>query len=688
MTMRLFTFILQFAILALLMAFPGWRQVQAQGGDLPQSWQDMLEQWNETADSPVSIEEVEELYEYFSSDPINLNDTVGEGLQQLFFVTPFQCAALHAYIEQYGALLSIEELSLVPGYDATTVLLLRPVVRTQVAPASSSFAWNDLWKKGHHNLLVGASGTVERARGYREGQYEGSPYRLYWRYRYRAGNHVQLQLSADKDAGEALFAGSQRQGFDHYGFHLLVKDMGCLRRFVVGDFNLQFGQGTTLWTGFAPYSTLGSLGYRSARGIVPASAFTEYGYLSGIAATVSLREPWEITLFYAYTPLDATVPKILLGETRDGLPLVQSIYLSGYHRTETELAKRHQLDETLYGAHITYRTPNLKVGFTGYRMELDKYIQPHQYRYNYYYFSGHENTNIGFDAAYRRGNLLVFGEASLSQNRRKALMSGVDYLYGGSNRVGLAIHHYDAWYWNLHADALSLGGYTRNEEGLTLTAVTSLPAHFRCETAVSWCRFPEMRSTAYGPSQYFDFRTRFSRPFGHSFSASLLYRFKRQDANVKVDKDYVLSPSRRHQCQLDLRYDATAWHYGLRLAWVGYRLDEERAQGLLLHGDVRWTPATLPLSLSLRLSLFDIDDYDARIYAVENGVAFDNSGTFFNHRGVRAYAVVHYDINRWFTLAFKYSVSQYLDDSLFGSDYEALETSHRQQWRLQLRLNL
>lgn len=673
-------------LLALLLACP-WRPVWAQA-DLPTDWQEMLERWNETADSPVSIDEVEELFELFAAQPIDINDTVGEGLQQLFFVSPFQCAALRAYIGQYGALLSMDELSLVPGFDEATVALLRPVVQLSAPPVPTALSWRDLWRKGRHHLLMGANGTVERARGYREEKYEGSPYRLYWRYRYRAGRHVQLQLSGDKDAGEALFAGSQTQGFDHYGFHLMVNEMGWLRRLVVGDFNLQFGQGATLWSGFAPYTTLGMPGYRSARGIVPASAFVEHGYLTGVAATVAPAEPWEVTLFYAYTPLDATVPSKLEGELRDGLPLVQSIYLSGYHRTATEIAKRHQLDEQLYGAHITYRNTHLRVGLTGYRMELNKYVQPHAYRYNYYYFSGHENTNLGLDAAYRHGNLLAFGEVAMSQNQRLAALAGLDYLYGASNRLGVAVHHYDAWYWNLHADALSMGGYTRNEEGATLTAVTALPARFRAESALSWCRYPEMRSTAYGASQAWDFRTRLSRPLGQALSAALLYRYKRQEANVKRGGQYLLFPARRHQCQLDLHYDATAWHYGLRLAWVGYRLDEERAQGLLLHGDVRWAPATLPLSLSLRLSLFDVDDYDARIYAVENGVAFDNSGTFFNHRGVRAYAVVHYDINRWFTLAFKYSVSQYLDDSLFGSDYEALETSHRQQWRVQLRLKL
>lgn len=662
--------------------------VEAQPDDLPQAWLDMVELWNESADSPVSYEEVEELFELFSTQPINLNDTVGEGLGQLFFISPFQCAALHAYIEQFGALLSLEELELVPGFDAATVALLRPVVQAGLPAPSTGFRWDDFQYKGHHHLVVGGNGIVERSRGYRDSVYEGDPYRLYWRYRYRAGSHVQLQLSGDKDAGEALFSSSQQQGFDHYGFHLLLNDMGRLRLLIVGDYHLHFGQGTSLWTGFAPYSVLGATNYRSARGITAAGAFAEYGYMKGVAATVALWKPVELTLFCAHTPLDATVTKALADSTIDGLSVVQSIYLSGYHRTETELKKRSQMAEDLYGANLTYKGRNLRLGLTGYRMSLSKYIQPGNYRYNYYYFSGSENANVGLDAAYRYRNAVVYGEVSLSQNQHKAAIAGVDFRYGSNNSLGLSLHHYDAWYWNLHANGLAVGSHTRNEDALMLTTTHTLPLRFRLESSLAWARFPEMRSTAYGPSHAFDMRMRLSRPLGHLFSVAMRYRYKRQDANVKENGDYTLYPSHRHQYQVDLRCDFTDWHYALRAAWVDYRLDTEHSNGFLVHGDVRWLPETLPISVSARLSAFNVSDYDARIYAVENGLALDNNGTFFNHRGIRCYAVIHYDCNRWLAFAFKYSLTRYLDDSLFGTGYDALETNHRQQWHLQMRLKL
>ena len=181
---------------------------------------------------------------------------------------------------------------------------------------------------------------------------------------------------------------------------------------------------------------------------------------------------------------------------------------------------------------------------------------------------------------------------------------------------------------------------------------------------------------------------RLSRPLGHLFTVAMRYRYKRQDANVKENGDYTLYPSHRHQYQVDLRCDFTDWHYALRAAWVDYRLDTEHSNGFLVHGDVRWLPETLPIAVSARLSAFNVSDYDARIYAVENGLALDNNGTFFNHRGIRCYAVIHYDCNRWLAFAFKYSLTRYLDDSLFGTGYDALETNHRQQWHLQMRLKL
>lgn len=84
--------------------------------------------------------------------------------------------------------------------------------------------------------------------------------------------------------------------------------------------------------------------------------------------------------------------------------------------------------------------------------------------------------------------------------------------------------------------------------------------------------------------------------------------------------------------------------------------------------------------------LFDIMDYDARIYAVESGLMYDNSSTFFMDRGERAYIVVHWDIGEHIALGMKYSITNYTNRETIGSGDETIDGPHKQQWKIQLRM--
>lgn len=174
---------------------------------LPSVWQEYIEVLTEEGDDET-VEELLELYELYVESPANLNDTA-DLLSAFPFVSDLQRERLRAYISMEGELLSVEELYVINGFDSTTVELLRPVVKAAPWQEPTSVSWKDLWRNGHSNLVAGISGTFEQARGYREGQYEGDNMRWMWRYRYKCGDRVQLQLSGDKDPGEAFFGGSQ-----------------------------------------------------------------------------------------------------------------------------------------------------------------------------------------------------------------------------------------------------------------------------------------------------------------------------------------------------------------------------------------------------------------------------------------------------------------------------------------------
>ena len=86
------------------------------------------------------------------------------------------------------------------------------------------------------------------------------------------------------------------------------------------------------------------------------------------------------------------------------------------------------------------------------------------------------------------------------------------------------------------------------------------------------------------------------------------------------------------------------------------------------------------------MSWCDVDDYEARIYAVENDFIYQSNSMVYQNEGFRCYLLLRYDIKKWWNIGIKYGITGYVDKDSFGSGYELIEGNHRQQWRVQMRL--
>lgn len=649
---------------------------------LPPSWRDYAEY---QYDGEIDLDELTEIFEQYADNPINLNDTNSDRLAELFFISPFQQAALKAYIEQRGDLLSVNELRLINGFDSLTIELLKPITTAGAIERQIPFSWKKMISQGKHHIAMGSNGTIEPQRGYLNKKYEGDPYRLYFRYKYSYKDQVDLQFSGDKDPGEAFFSGSQKQGFDHYGYHLRLRNIGIVKQAIIGRYNLQFGQGVTLWSGFSPYYSWGGINYRSAQGIQTASPFAEYNYLNGGAVTLKITPHIEITPFYSNQRRDATVPKSMAGEKDGGYEMVQSFYQSGYHRTENEIAKKGQIGEQLWGANVRYAGERLKIGITAYKTLLDKKVKPSDsYRYNYYYFRGYHNFDIGIDGAYRYKGAIFYGELSMSENKRMGGVVGTDLMIGTKHHIGIYYRDYDATYWNLHASGP--GKNTQNERGAAFNLRSELPFGLKAEATIDLAHYPEMKSGVYGTSNSIEGRTRIEKEFNQHLSLTLYYRHKQQGANIKEGNGYRIGTAINNQIQGEINLNIGAIESRTRGTYTHYRLGEKQSHGWLLFEDLAYRPSGTALEISGRVVLFDIMDYDARIYAVESGLMYDNSSTFFMDRGERAYIVVHWDIGEHIALGMKYSITNYTNRETIGSGDETIDGPHKQQWKIQLRM--
>lgn len=640
--------------------------------EMPEEWVRTLEIWAEEEESSFSVEELSEFYGQMTIQPIQINDTITRPLKALFFITPQQEENLLAYIRLHGELRSIGELVLINGFDTNTVELLRPIITFEHPSEVSSLRLRDILRHGHHHIVMGANTTFERARGYREEIYEGDPYRLYMRYQFHYSDRVQLLLAADKDPGEALFAKSQPQGFDFYNFYLMVNQMGPVKRAIVGRYRLQFGQGLTFWSGFAPYSGINTTIYRHAQGIRPASSFAEYDYQQGGAVTLGIAPHIEATAFYSYV-------------NRDGSE--QSLTTSGYHRYVTELAKKDALSEQLFGAHLAYRSTFAEIGVTACRTLLSISITPADHIYNAFSFEGSSLSNFGIDGALRIHRLLLFGELSMSSNLRFAGIAGLEFQMSNDHRFSAYYRDYAADYWNLHASGLGQGS-TQNEQGLCFIWQSRLPWKITMLASADLFRFPWMRYNSYAPSDGHECRVQLSRPIARNTTLTVMFRSKENGRNASGEtlQTYTQERTYRRQLQGNLQWTHQGWQLVTRIgyAWAGGELSQN-SEGLLLYQDIRYKPEKLPLSIAARFALFDIDDYDARMYAIESDFLYEYSSSLLMYQGLRTYLLVKYDITPDLSIGAKYGITQYANRNTVGSGYEQIPESHKQTLKVQIR---
>lgn len=576
--------------------------------------EDAVEQWLEEGVGEYEVSEWMDLQQQFRDNPVNINDT--NAVETLPFISPFQIQALKNYILLYGQLLSIKELRLVPGFDSLTVAMLSPMLKVEPFEPSQRVGWKELLTGGRHTIVTGVGGTVEQAEGYRNGKYEGDNLRAIVSYSYNYRHNLSFRFSADKDPMEAW-------GKDNfYNFHLMLKDIGRLEKLIVGRYNLQFGQGTTLWTGFRPFHLTGDVPVRYASGVRPSGVFYEESWQQGLAATVRLG---------------------------------RGFHLSGFGSLNG--------DEKLAGGHLGYRRGNLVLGVTAF---------------------GADRFYLGADALWQYGVLQLFGEVSAAGDALAAV-GGARVSASDRNSFGVTLRHYDPDYRNPYANAYAISS-TVNEIGMTLDARVQLPWSLQSLLSVDLYRYPSPRYASNAPSTGAWLRAQLVRSFGSHVEASARYAWRQKQRNIpNIDSTLYLSEQTlRQELQCRVRAEWGAWRFTTRATLSQFDAEHAVEQwGRMVSQEVRWEHSGW--QLTAQGTWFDVDGYYARIYLTEACPQYAFSSPMLNGKGFRTMLMVRYEISNRLALSAKYTLAVYPGVESVGSGNAATQGDHRQGWVLRLR---
>lgn len=670
----------------------------------------------------ILVEENEELAQYDTytenltdlySDKINVNKADFETMQrlkELGIISDNQLNKLMDYLEEQGELYNKYELQSIPGWDLNTIRRVLPFVQVGGKIDAVNLGLKELFFGGDNQLFMRYSRILEEQRGYTIDpetglpRYMGTQDKYYLRFRHKFGKKISYGLTAEKDAGEQFFKGAQKNGFDFYSAHFFMSDVGPFKRIILGDYQLKIGQGLTAWTGIGFGKSPFVMDIkRQGNTVDPYTSVNENLFFRGVALTTRIKAHWELTTFGSYKPIDVT-----FAESRDTLNqeelFASGITEAGLHRTESENARRLNENITDVGGELKYKSRRFSLGVSGVYSKYSVPVIIRNSATNSFRFSGQDLLNIGINYRYLVGNLHFFGETAQSNdldgNTGFATLNGVLASLHPSVDVSLLHRYFTRDYQTLYGSPFAESSTPVNESGFFIGTILKFNKVWSLQAYTDFYKHPWLRFRVDGPSYGNDKLIQLNYRPSRALTIYGRYRMETKGRNLdgnsednleesfgEIRSDWV-EPHKYQLWRLDLRYklnkevtlksrvDATMFEDGY----------SSKERGYLIYQELTYQPLNSPFSFDVRYTLFDVDNWDARIYAYEKDVLYSFSIPPFSDRGRRFYLVGRYNVSRKVTLWARFARTTFDNRNTVGSGNELVLGPSKSEVKVMMRV--
>lgn len=643
-------------------------------------------------------------------NPLDINSATAQELGQIPAFGILLGQRIVDFRNFFGKFNAIPELRAVEGITTEVYEQARPYLgigarfattnrrpaRFPIPPSLNEF------KQGLGYEIIQRSGRrLQTGSGYTtDGDYLGSPYRHYTRIRMTSGRRFSLNLTADKDAGEAFKWDSNTQnfGYDYLSAHLAIKNYGRFESLILGDYVAEFGQGLVLWRGigFGKGSSATAGLIRSGRGLVAYGSSDENQFLRGLATSVLITPQLGFHAFVSKRSLDAGTELVAVEEGEDLDENVTTLRLDGYHRTTNELAKKDAVKENLVGAALQYRLKSGLVGISGYQSTFALPFLTPQDAYQFYDFTGNKDqAQSAFLNLNLRDNNHLFGEIGRDHDGTIAGIGGLLHKFSAQNEILFLYRNYPKDFTPLHGNAFGeRNGETQNESGF-YTGIKLKPTHrVTLNAYFDQFQFPWLRYQTYRPTQGTEWFARVDfRPKSWIWTYLQVKHESKEEA-TKVGIGNQILPAiafqNRSSARLHLSYNfSRKLNLAGRVEMVRYQFgDAPQALGYILLQDLRFIPSE-KVQLDFRYAFFDTDSYDARVYAYEKDVLYYMSNPAFSGQGQRIYALLRLrPFGEKMQIWLKYALTRYENETSVGSGLDEVSGNVQSDIRMQVQFKL
>lgn len=622
-----------------------------------------------------NLQDVEELKTELKQRKIKINFLSAAELNEIPYLLPVQVEALLLHMRQYGPLDNIYELQTIDEFELSLIAQLLPILDFSL-PFSKNISRVVLTPEHRQEITLQNSLKAEKSRAYLlnendENRYLGSRDKTLLRYTFQSNDKFKTGFHFEKDAGEQYKNGS----FSAFA-HFRLKNR--LNELILGDFVCQFGQGLNISSGLdlSKSSSIQNM-VRVVNGFRPYRSGSEYGYWRGIGMKFQFGQH---TIFTAYslTPADYRMKQ-------DSSEFSVQLLESGYYRNNKELNNRSNGWIMQSMLRHQFKIHRWKIGQNVYiKQDFQKQIHSGKLLF----FNNRANFNWSADYLVHAGNSLFYGEVSMNNDGYLNALNGWLMALGRTLDLNI-LHSYNGAFKLNKSDVHRL--YTDNYTNSIYTGLVSQINRYI--KLASYVEFSKNQNSTYvrdgpssekavlhelkfekrnGPLGYLRYKT------GHSYiNETGTQTINRLELNIhnslRVHIEYPLG--RKIKCYHRFETAKHRKQFGIH------------SQGTLNYHEIQFQNSK-KWKFNFRVTRFNIDDFNTRIYAYEHDLSYSFTVRSFQNRGTEVYALFQYHVNKMLNIKLRFASLQYENSNESGSGLDTIDGPNTHDLRAEIQIRL
>ncbi len=637
----------------------------------------------------------EENLTYYTLHPLDLNNASREEIIQFPLLNAIEAQLINDYLSKHRPLISVLELQSIKGISTDLLRSIMPYIRLNDAETRIP-VWKSITQANKGSLVFRWSRLLQESKGYipdsnSRTAYLGSPDKIYMKLRSAEPGRYSVALIAEKDAGEAFFKTPYIKGVDFISAHLFFENLTTkIKTLALGDYSLRLGQGLILDNGFSLGKTFQFGSVVKAPSIIkPYQSVRESEMFRGIATKLRLNQRASLVLFYSSKKVDGNIVLINSNDSLEVENRLSALQASGLHRSLSELEDKEVISVNYTGGAIDYHFRNLKLGLNGVYKKQNPAFSNDE-RLDRLFVS--EDSEQYFSSAHHQWifkNLTFCGEWAFNKNGNHALVQHVIIGMGKKAETMLSYRNFHPGFYSDASNTISSSTLSWNEKGLYLAINLSPFKKISMSGSADFSHFPWLKyqNDLLTSRREYSFRVQYTER--KKWLAYVQFRKKDKELN-KIFEDFGKEKEIFFQHGYQLRFHLESklnsdwtWRVRVESHWISEK--NVRENGLAISQDVLFKSNESKFSGNLRFAIFDISDYEARIYNFENDVLYQYSLPAYNGRGIRAYINLRYRPISRLTLESRLSNTYYFDENQNGTGQDLINSFYKTEVKIQIR---